>query len=273
MITYREMLREVRNDFAFREGTEWTNTWIDCADRPDEPSGSIGPDSSAASGTGLAGSIGPDSSAASAGISAPHPSGRILLVGDSTARKVRSSLARLTGRSVDMIGTSANLYDEIFVNLLDGFFRNTRYSYAAIFVQIGQHGRKSADGGEYRSEDFDRFREDFRSLLTFLRQFAPRIITESIFDAVVPPSGLMRMAVKLRLAKEKYDGSVNAITRGKSRIIEEVAGSMGVDFLDINAIMNRTRHVHADHIHYGRAAQKVIAAHMKKKLEEKLCGE
>lgn len=61
---------------------------------------------------------------------------RILLVGDSTARMVRSTLASLTGRPVDLLATSSGLHDSLFINQIDCFFSSMEYEYSHIFVQF-----------------------------------------------------------------------------------------------------------------------------------------
>lgn len=222
--TYEDCISEVYNGFVSREAIEWSNTWIDNADRQVSP--------------------------------------RYLLIGDSTARMVRSTLASLAGCPVDMIGTSSNIDDELFVSIIDAFFRRTIYKYDAIFVQLGHHGRIGRDGGQYGEEDFVIFTHSFQQLLTFLRQYSNNIIVESIFDAVIPSSKSQRMLQRLRICKEQKDDSINAITQHKNTIIKGLATQMGGVFLDINSYMNHTHFLHIDHIHFEKRAKRKIAQRM-----------
>ena len=72
---------------------------------------------------------------------------RILLIGDSTARMVRSTLASLTGRPVDLFATSSGLHDSLFINQMDCFFSSIEYKYSHIFVQLGHHAELGLGGG------------------------------------------------------------------------------------------------------------------------------
>lgn len=67
-----------------RETTEWSNFWYDQANDSSE-----------------------------------H---RILLIGDSTVRMVRSQFAKMINCPVDMLGTSSGLHDILFVEQVNAFF-------------------------------------------------------------------------------------------------------------------------------------------------------
>lgn len=131
MKTYRECIGNSYNSLKGRETVEWTNGWIDNANK--------------------------------------NSGKRLLLIGDSTVRMVRHALANQTGYSVDMIGTSSSVEDELFVNFIDSFFHNTIYHYDAIFVQLGHHGRIAKDGGPYSNSDFNLFERCYDSLIKFLK--------------------------------------------------------------------------------------------------------
>lgn len=110
---YRQFIHNVRSNRVSREEVEWANYWIDQANVVSEK--------------------------------------RILLIGDSTARMVRRTLAKLTKCPVDLIASSSSLHDELFVNLIDGYFKNLLYSYDYIFVQLGHHAEiEIDDGGVFR---------------------------------------------------------------------------------------------------------------------------
>ena len=82
---------------------------------------------------------------------------RYLLVGDSTMRMVRSTFAKITNSPVDMIGSSSDVDDILFISLVDAFFSTNQYKYDAIFVQLGHHSRTSKDGGVFSNTDLQRF--------------------------------------------------------------------------------------------------------------------
>ena len=46
-----------------------------------------------------------------------------------------------------MIGSSSNLHDILFKAQVDAFFSSERYSYDAIFIQVGDHFKKNDRGG------------------------------------------------------------------------------------------------------------------------------
>lgn len=83
---------------------------------------------------------------------------RYLLIGDSTMRMVRSTFAKVSKTPVDMIGTSSDVDDVLFVTQIDAFFSTNQYKYDAIFLQLGHHGRVSKDGGFYSNLDLMRYR-------------------------------------------------------------------------------------------------------------------
>lgn len=166
-----------------------------------------------------------------------------------------------------MIGTSANIYDELFVNLIDSFFNNTCYRYDAIFVQLGHHGRIGMDGGEFTDKDLSRYKEDMTNLLAFLRQFCPCIIVETIFDAVIPASKLQQILIRLRIKKETPDAKINAVTQAKNTVLSSVCENTQYHLLDINGFMNAQHCFHTDHIHFEQRAKRVIADRMHEEIK------
>ena len=195
---------------------------------------------------------------------------RYLLIGDSTIRMVRHTLADTIKLPVDMIGSSSNLDDILFVAQVDAFFCSELYRrYDAIFVQIGHHGRVGRDGGSFEKSDEDNFEQSLTAFLQFLSQFSDRIVVESIFDAVVPPTKrLRRWMVKHHFRPEEFDDSINVVTRRKNEIARSVAAKLDnadcrFKFLDINAIVASQDFLHVDHIHYeGRAVPFIVKTMM-----------
>lgn len=232
---YRDFLPTIHNDLALRENIEWSNFWWDKADESNTPM-------------------------------------RYLLIGDSTARMVRSTFAKILKRPVDMIGSSSILNDELFVNQIDAFFDNTLYRYDVIFIQMGHHGRHRSDGSPLNEDDFNEFEKSLEALVSYLKQFTDKIVLETIFDAVKPHkiSKVDRVFLKGRfhhvlcrigIRKEEPDESINIITSRKNDIIISLSMNLGekVYLLDINKLVNKTNYVHIDHIHFEEKAKGYIA--------------
>lgn len=109
MKSYKEYLPQIDKEKISRESLAWSNTWIDKV--------------------------------------SDNNTKRILLVGDSTARMIRSTMSAYLNCPVDLIASSYSLHDEMFANLLDGFFSTSSNSYDTIFVQMGSHNLKTFGGG------------------------------------------------------------------------------------------------------------------------------
>lgn len=229
MKTYREHLKRVYNNTHDREPIEWGNTWIDKA---------------------------PDTSTK-----------RILLVGESTSRMVRSTLARLSGYAVDMIGTSSRLDDELFVNQIDSYFNNFTYRYDAIVIQIGHHGREPRREHNDIEQDYREYREAFDALVTYLESRCPNITVETIFDSIIPNKKWQKFFIHRGWIKEKKDNVINSVTTRRNLIMQEVAQEHKLKFLDINPIVDRTNYIHTDHTHFEDKAKEYIAAEMLKVIE------
>ena len=218
--------------YPAREDIEWSNFWWDSANKKTEK--------------------------------------RYLLIGDSTIRMVRHALADALKCPVDMIGSSSNIDDILFVSQVDAFFASSLYRrYDAIFVQMGHHGRIGRDGGPFEKSDEDNFENALTVFLQFLAQFSDRIIVESIFDAVVPPTKrLRRWMVKHHFRPEEFDDSINVVTRRKNEVARSVAAKLDnadcrFKFLDINTIVASQDFLHVDHIHYeGRAVPFIVKTMM-----------
>lgn len=225
MKSYREYIGTAYSGLSGREGTEWSNFWFD---RSDSQEG-----------------------------------GRILLVGDSTSRKVRSTLARMSGRPVDLLGSSSALDDELFVSQVDCFFTGTLYRYDIIFVQVGNHSRISKDGTPYTDADHAKFRRDYLALLSFLGQFAPIVIPQTVLTMVHAPAGKLHYLLRrLHLEKELPDREANAVLLKKNETILEASVEAGLKPLDICTMIGSRGFPRVDHVHYGKTATREIAVMM-----------
>lgn len=235
-LKFIDIIKSPYNGFKGREGLEWSNIWIDSANI--------------------------------------ETSRRILLIGDSTIRMIRSTLANRINFPVDMIGTSSRLDDILFINLVDAFFENTIYSYDTIVIQLGHHGRTNIDGGEFNNAELYKYEGDLKALIIFLKQYSNNVIIESIFDTIIPNNIFLRKILNilpiiydvLRIIsyKEKYDDRINKITNAKSNTAKRLADKEGIFYADINNYMRKKKYFHIDHIHYENKAKHVIVNYMLK---------
>lgn len=212
----------IKNRSSFlteREDIEWSNFWIDRANT--------------------------------------KSSKRILLIGDSTSRMIRSTFSKISGCPVDLLATSSALHDELFINQINAFFNQSKYKYETIFVQLGHHAVYNKMGGDYEENDYLIFEKEYSALIDFLKQFTSNIILESILLTVVPYKHFSYLYRKLRI-KEKEDVHANYIKIRKNEIIKKIAIEKNMPFCDISSFMQKTKYVHKDHIHYEKAAMPVI---------------
>ena len=228
---YSDVVRYNRTELAEREDIEWSNFWWDRANE--------------------------------------HPNHRILLMGDSTARMIRSTLAEMSGKPVDLFGTSSALHDSLFINQMDCFFKSTEYQYDLAFVQFGHHAELGFGGGFYKDEDWKVFEEEFRVFLQYLSQNVQRIVVESIFYTVIPTKFIggemvQKISRKLLRPKEVFDEVTNERKRIKNEKMFQIAEEMGIQTLDINQYMltEGAQFRHKDHIHYEDSARKFICRKM-----------
>ena len=195
---YRNFIEIPYNNLSGREELEWSNVWIDSANAKN--------------------------------------SKRILLIGDSTVRMIRSTFAKKVKCPVDMIGSSSRLDDILFINLIDSFFDDSLYKYDCIFLQLGHHGRTNRKGGKFNEDDLNQFENGLKALIFFLQQFSNNIIVESIFDSVITNNILNKLQKKLPFInnllrfvsyKEVYDNNINIKEKQKKEVKERRVGGGG----------------------------------------------
>lgn len=242
---YSEMIGVTHDSINGREKTEWSNFWYDQANKESQE--------------------------------------RILLIGDSTVRMIRSTFAREIGCPVDMLGTSSGLHDILFAKQMDIFFTSDCYKYTTIFIQLGHHSRIYDKGNRYEEKDYIRFYEDMCILINYLKQFCERIILLSIFYDVIPDNVIENSKVNIlkktymwikRFKNEEFNDDINIIKKEKNSILERIGKECNIPYLDINAFMlnlglkRKTRFLHVDHIHFEDKAKTVIVEQYKKVLLE-----
>lgn len=236
-----EYIKRSVDEFSGREDIEWANFWYDYANDSEKK--------------------------------------RILLVGDSTARMVRSTFSQKYGIAVDLLGTSAGLHDVLLKSQIEAFFASNKYLYEAIFVQVGHHGIITDSGEEIRKEEDFVFEEDYKGLVDYLSQYTSRIILLSIFESVLVPDRqiknvwlgeIMRKITRIIMPfkKNRYDFSANEITIRRNKIIERIAEEYKVVYVDINQIMKKAGYRHIDHIHFVKSANKFICKNYAEFIED-----
>ena len=199
---------------------------------------------------------------------------RILMIGDSTVRMIRSTFERESGYPVDMLGTSSGLHDILFLSQLDAFFVQKSYKYSDVYVQMGHHSITNDDGNDYTASDYRRYKDDLIWLVDYLKKAAPgaNIVLLTSFLNVMPvrhrlQEGLAGWAYRkyIKLKGETYDESWNKVVREKNKIVKEVSEELHMPFCDIEGYMQSLKKfVHKDHIHYEDRAKPTIAkAYMK----------
>lgn len=201
------------------------------------------------------------------------PQDHILMIGDSTARMVRSTFEKLSGKPVDMIGSSYGLNDVLFSSLVDAFFSTTQYLYSHIYLQMGRHSIINKNDEPYGTPDYEQFRKDYTTLVEFLKQHSSNVILLTCFFDVesLPanfggPRSSIPFLLKRRLFGEKIDWGYSTTTQIKNQIIQEVAMQLNMQFCDINQIMLERscctkpfpKYIHKDNIHFEDRAKKVI---------------
>lgn len=192
---------------------------------------------------------------------------RVLLIGDSTMRMVRSSLEKMVGMPVDFIGSSSRVDDVLFINLCDYFFDSLKFYYDVVFIQLGHHGRVNDNGGAWGDKDTVKYEHAMENLLGFLKQHCDKIVLESIFDSVIHKNRIHYYFRNLGLLKEKKDEEINSVTQRKNAILKLVATRNNVMWLDINKLVDEKGFVHLDHIHFKASAVNYICRQMHNKID------
>lgn len=218
------------NKTEIRESTEWSNFWIDSAS-------TVG-------------------------------GGRILLIGDSTARMIRSTLAREVGRPVDLLASSSAPFDSLFINQVDCFFKSTTlYHYDCCFVQIGVHGRFNTESDVLFDADAERYKKNILGLCKYLEQITDKVIVETIFLTVKPKKKELKYVSDMGLFKyvrgfinDIPDEEKNRYQKKKNEVIRSLKDTQNV--LDICSLMEQYKYKKYDHIHYERDAYRVVARYM-----------
>lgn len=188
---------------------------------------------------------------------------KVLLIGDSTSRMIRSQLERELSIPVDLFGTSCGLHDVMFADQIDAFFANNTGIYTCIIVQIGNHSRINEEGRGYTQADYKTFQNDYLALISYLRQFGSSIVVETIFECVQEKNIFQRILCFLRLLKEKPDEIINSNTIQKNDIIKKIAKAEGLALCDVNQFAKDHKFIREDHIHFLKIYIKPLVNYVK----------
>lgn len=180
---------------------------------------------------------------------------RILLLGDSTMRMVRSRLQNKLNLPIDLFASSSAFRESLFANQLDAFLKSLpldNFKYQIIFVQFGFHSILGADGNLYSDKDYQDFKSGYESLLDYLKQFCHVIIVESAFYSVIKQNTKLKYyANKFGLIQERPDISTNKVIEMKNQIAKQIANEKKCYFFDIAEYMNQRKQFRrCDEIHY-----------------------
>lgn len=189
--------------------------------------------------------------------------GKLLLIGDSTGRKIRSTMERMSKKSVDFLGTSAGLHDVLFCSQVESFLTPVTWKYEAIYIWLGYHSLKNENGDYYGERELVQFESDIKNLVYYLTKYSPNIV---LCSALYPVKKKEKKSIAdiiwfhlkpfSRLFKEKILIEDAEVIKKKNLILYKVADEMQLVFCDINNYMlslcekYTTRCIHFDKIHY-----------------------
>ncbi len=217
------------------EETEWLNYWIDQADAKNEK--------------------------------------RILLIGDSTSREYRSTLAKKYGHSVDFIGLSSIFLDEFCLRQIELFFEFQKIPYELIQIQLGCHQLENLPAEWDRQAFYEAYRKQYANVIAFLKSRTKKLVlatTTQIVEFRAPDNPILRrLYAKFHTHRqERVDQTYETDIQIRNRIVRELA-SGDVGFNDLYALMKSAHMRHVDHVHFEKKSKKVIAEAVLSFLEPK----
>ncbi len=222
-------LTPLSNSDEQREKIEWSNVWID---KP-----------------------------------ADRNSPRLLMIGDSVLRMVRSRVAASTNCPTDFIGCSSSLNDVLFAGLVDYFFQTVNLKYAGVVIQYNHHGTKNADGEEYADKDYRLYHDNVSKLVEFVQQRTSNIVLVNLLDFyhIKPhftrfiPKAILRTLYGWSILKEEKDEYRTHINHRRNMELRQVAQEHNVKFLDLNSTIANHKLIRTDNIHPEAKAIPIMA--------------
>lgn len=191
---------------------------------------------------------------------------RILLVGDSTSREIRSTLTRVAKMPVDFIGSSSHVLDELLLRQIEFFFEFNDFHYEMIHIQFGCHGIESLPEGTDLESFYNEYRQQYLEVLKFLKKHCKILVAASATQIVKYPYQMnnvfCRIYNKIHIAAmEKADPVYEADIVMRNTIVNSICSDLSIPFNDLYMFMLETgKHMrHIDHVHYEKKAKKLIA--------------
>lgn len=194
---------------------------------------------------------------------------RILLIGDSTSREYRSTLAEYTGRPVDFIGSSSAVTDELFLKELELFFSVKEYQYSVIHMQIGVHGIVP-EGEKIVLNDYPDYykyyEESYREVVLFLKEHCKRLILATVTPVILVNESMNPILRKLYVhlhtrQMEKIDQRFEKGIVKRNAIVHKIGNELQIPVNDLYNYMNTEGYAlrHVDHVHYENKSKLFIA--------------
>lgn len=191
---------------------------------------------------------------------------RILLIGDSTSRMVRSTLEKVVDMPVDFIGSSSHMLDEFLLRQIEFFFEMSPYSYEMIHIQIGGHGIESMPMNIDIQAFYEDYKEQYRFVLRYLKSKGKIVIVGTTTQIVLYNNDrnpiLKKIYNHLHSAKSEVpDSKYEAGIVRRNQIVKELAIEENVACNDLyNHLLAETCNMrHVDHVHYEKKSKKYIA--------------
>lgn len=191
---------------------------------------------------------------------------RILLIGDSTSRAFRSTLAQYLKRPVDFMGSSSTVTDELFIKELETFLSVKEYSYDAVHVQLGSHGIVAEGGQKLPQDYYDYYAASYEDMVCFLKEKCEKIVlataTQVIISKKIKSPILKRLYAHFHTKKSEHiDEQFEAGIQIRNKIVCDIAKKHGLEVNDLYRYMNQegSKFRHIDHIHYEKKAKMFIA--------------
>lgn len=205
--------------FRDRENVEWTNTWIESCTEPDKP--------------------------------------RILIVGDSVTREIRSEMSKMFPQyAFDFIGSSSSFEDPCFYNILEAFFSNNLYHYQTILCNIGAKHcwYLNTDGN---AEHAERYIDAFGRFVKYLQQKCSNILL------------LTTMPNKIKTDPTTWDEVKNIEIQKRNAIQTQVFAQQKLPIADLYSLVMQKQYEYKDHCHFlQRSASQELATYIMQVLQK-----
>lgn len=182
---------------------------------------------------------------------------RILLIGDSVTRGIRSSLQSMVGGqySVDLFATSAAITDISFMRDVEFFLSYDEYQYSIIVFQCGlHHGLNMRCCQDMLYEN--RWEQDFTKLVK---------IAEAHCEDIIFLSGTPQMCAS---QTTKRNEEINIEIRKRNQIIKRIADKREKKYIDVYSSTIGAEYIDAQH--FAKKGYDIIAKVLEKQIEDSI---